>query len=46
MGLVLVCVIRILHDDWSIRLGGNRRDMVLEHLAAMLEAGGGYFEKL
>ena len=26
----------ILHDDWSIRLGENRPDSVLKHLAAML----------
>ena len=26
----------ILHDDWSIRLGENRPDMALKHLAAML----------
>ena len=26
MGLVLACVVRILHDDWSIRLGENRPD--------------------
>ena len=26
----------ILHDDWSIWLGENRPDMVLKHLAAML----------
>ena len=36
MGLVLACVVRILHDDWSIRLGENRLDMVLKHLGAML----------
>ena len=36
MGLVLACVDRILHDDWSIRLGENRLDTVIEHLAAML----------
>ena len=26
----------ILHDDWSIRLGENRPDRVLKHLAATL----------
>ena len=26
----------ILHDDWSIRLGENRPDRALKHLAAML----------
>ena len=36
MGLVVVCVVRILHDDWPIRLGENRFDRVLKHLAAML----------
>ena len=36
MGLVLAYVVRILHDDWSIRLGENRPDRVLKHLAAML----------
>ena len=36
MGLVLACVVRILHDDWSIRLGENRTDGVRQHLAAML----------
>ena len=39
MGLVLACVVRTLHDDWSIRLGENRPDRVLEHLAAMLWSG-------
>ena len=24
IGLALAYVVRILHDDWSIRLGGNR----------------------
>ena len=36
MGLALACVARILHDNWSMRLGENRLDMVLKHLAAML----------
>ena len=27
----------ILHDDWPVRLGGNRHDRALKHLAAMLE---------
>ena len=36
MGLVLVCVVRILHDDWSIRLGENRPARALKHLAAIL----------
>ena len=36
MGLALACVVRILHDDWSIRLGENRLHMVLKHLATML----------
>ena len=27
---------RILHDDWSIRLGENRPDRALKHLAAVL----------
>ena len=35
MDLALVCVVGILHDDWSIRLGENIFDMVLKHLAAM-----------
>ena len=26
----------ILHDDWLIRLGENRPDKALKHLAAML----------
>ena len=26
MGLVLACVVRTLHDDWSFRLGENRSD--------------------
>ena len=26
----------ILHDDWSIKLGENRPDKALKHLAAML----------
>ena len=29
-------MIRFLHDDWSIRLGENRSDQPLKHLAAML----------
>ena len=36
MGLVIACVVRILHDDCSIRLGENRRDRALKHLAAMI----------
>ena len=36
MGLVLGCMVRILHDDRSIRLGQNRPDRVLKHLVAML----------
>ena len=27
----------IFHDDWSIRLGENRPDRTLTHLAAMLD---------
>ena len=37
MGLILARVVRILHDDWSIRLGENRPDRVLKHLAAILQ---------
>ena len=36
LNLVSACVGRILHDDWSIRLGENRRGRVLKHLTAML----------
>ena len=36
MGLILACVVRILHDDWSSRLGENIPDRVLKDLAAML----------
>ena len=36
MGLVLACAVRILHDDWPIRLGENGPDRVFKHLAAML----------
>ena len=36
MGLVLVCVVRILHDDWSITLGENKSNRALKHLVAML----------
>ena len=36
MGLVLACVARIMHGDWSIRLGENRPDRAIKHLAAML----------
>ena len=36
MSPVLACVVKILHDDWSIRSGENRPDRVLTHLAAML----------
>ena len=42
MGLVLACLVRILHDDWSIRLGENRPDGVLKHLAAILIYDGVY----
>ena len=35
MGLVLECVVRILYDDWSIKLQENRPDMGLKHLAVM-----------
>ena len=38
MGLVLARVVRILHDDWSIRLGENRLDRALKNFAAMLLA--------
>ena len=38
MGLVLACVIRILQDDWSIRLGANRPEGARKHLAAMLSS--------
>ena len=34
-GLVLASVVRIQHDDWPIRLGENRPDRVLKHLADM-----------
>ena len=43
MGLVLACVVRILHDDRSIRLGENRPRRVLKHLAAMLRLSGIYY---
>ena len=36
MDLVLACGVRILQEDWSIRLGENRLEKVLKHLAAML----------
>ena len=29
-------MIRIMHDDWPIRLGENRPDRVLKHLAGIL----------
>ena len=29
-------MVRILHDDWSIRLGENRSDQPIKHLEAML----------
>ena len=29
-------MMRILHDDWSIRLGKGRSDQTLKHLATML----------
>ena len=32
----------ILHDDWSIRLGENRPDRALTHLAVMLSESGLY----
>ena len=35
MSLILACVVRVLHDDWSTRLGENRLDTVIKHLAAM-----------
>ena len=34
------CVERILHDDWSIRLGENRSEQTLKHMAAMLKDTG------
>ena len=37
-GLVLASVVRILHDDWPIRLGENRPDRVLKHLSAVLSS--------
>ena len=46
MGLALACVITILHDDWSARLGDNRLYRVLKHLTAMPIAASfaqGYF---
>ena len=36
MGLALACVVRMLHDDWSIRLGENRPYRALKHLSGML----------
>ena len=36
MSLALACVVIILHDDWSISLGENRRNRGLKHLVAML----------
>ena len=36
MDLVLACVVRIMHNDWLIKLGENRPDRVLKHLEAML----------
>ena len=36
MDLVLACVVRMLHDDWSIRLGENIPYRVLKRLVAML----------
>ena len=39
MGLPLACVVKILHDYWSIRLGENRPYRALKHLAAMLSPG-------
>ena len=36
MGLPLACVMRIMHRDWSIRLGENVFNMALKHLVAML----------
>ena len=38
-GLVLACVVRILHDNWLTSLRENRPDMVLKHLAVMLLHG-------
>ena len=35
-GLVLAYVVRVLHDDWLIRLGENIPDRALKHLAAMI----------
>ena len=35
---LIACVVRILHDDWSIRLGENGHDQSsqpIKHLAAM-----------
>ena len=29
-------MVRALHDDWSIRLGENRSDQTVKHLAAVL----------
>ena len=40
MGLVLACMIRVLLDDWSIRLGENRPGRVLKHMAAMFTSNG------
>ena len=36
MDLVLASVVRIRYYDWSIRLGENRPDRVLKHMATML----------
>ena len=38
VALVVISLVRILHDDWSIRLGENRPDRALKHLVAMLVA--------
>ena len=35
MGLVLACVFRILHDDWSTRLGESRRDRVVHGISIL-----------
>ena len=35
MDLLLARVVRILNDDWSIKLGENGSDRALKHLATM-----------
>ena len=42
MGLVLGCVVRILHDDWLIRSGENWPDEARKHLVAKLYVAGFY----